>query len=93
MVLPDAVWRQPAPDDMNPIHYMDALHLLAEEAHPDVVPELRGVGCQDGCHPVLNERYIHIGVILLMWEEGRYRRKSGGDDGLGYLISAISISA
>jgi len=38
--------------------------LLAEEAHSDIVPQLGRVGGLDGSHSVLDERNIHIRVVL-----------------------------
>ena len=50
-------------------------HLFPEEAHPDVVPELRGVGRRKGSHAVLHQRHVHVAVVL---DDG-----SGSEDGLG----------
>lgn len=39
-------------------------HLLAKEAHADVVPKLWRVGCEHCGHTVLDQRHIHVRVIL-----------------------------
>mmetsp|Transcript_43480 Transcript_43480/g.107532 ORF Transcript_43480/g.107532 Transcript_43480/m.107532 type:complete len:361 (-) Transcript_43480:24-1106(-) len=51
--------------------------LLAEEAHADVVPELSRVGRRHRRHAVLDQRNVHVGVVL----DDRARR----EDGLGVL--------
>jgi hypothetical protein len=59
----------PGTSKRTPTHLFEAgnsrdVALLAEEAHADVVPELRRVGRLHRRHPVLDERYVHVGVVL-----------------------------
>mmetsp|Transcript_25181 Transcript_25181/g.44904 ORF Transcript_25181/g.44904 Transcript_25181/m.44904 type:complete len:351 (-) Transcript_25181:115-1167(-) len=51
--------------------------LFPEEAHADVAPELRRVGHRDGRDAVLDERDVHVAVVL---DDG-----ARGEDGLGVL--------
>mmetsp|Transcript_23304 Transcript_23304/g.68673 ORF Transcript_23304/g.68673 Transcript_23304/m.68673 type:complete len:259 (+) Transcript_23304:580-1356(+) len=51
--------------------------LLAEEAHSNVVPELRRIRRGHGGDPVLDKSHVHVRVVL---DDG-----AGGKDGLGIL--------
>jgi hypothetical protein len=51
--------------------------MLAEEAHADVVPQLRRVGRLHRCHAVLDQRDVHV---LVGGDEGGVRGWRGGGE-------------